>query len=544
MGRKPQMRVVVLEGGGCHGRRVCLAIAECRVGVKTKGHGPSYHSVRIDATGALFYYERMASEVTAAPSVRSLALLMADLDRRETCMRFLTRRGAVVELFDRDKTVVSGSSECIIAEATLLDAEEAHSLLEVPLALVVLGTRGECRRAIETSPLVRILPLRASPTTVYAAARQVCAARDTILASRTVVGAIHNEVQTLLSSVPDIVYILDEHGNFIYLNESVTLLGYEPAELVGRHFSIIIHPEDKPNISREIVVEKIRRANKFPDTPPKLFDERRSGQRMTRELEVRLIHKDGHILYGLVNAYGERGLDVPLLSEVVGQKPQTIGVVHDVSAMHFYQQSLEDSLAAKERLLREIHHRVKTNLQLVASLVHLQQADYLQTGIDAQASSRVLRELEAQIKSIALVHEALYHSEEVDRLRARDFFAQFCRAAEEALETVGSTVHLQFSADDCPLDPDNLVPLSLALLELLGGAYQTAYEKRADLTVTLTFSCAESRRYVLDVDGEGILVRADSPIMHALLKYAGANIELLKGEDHHERCRVTIESHD
>jgi len=131
----------VLEGGGRHGRRVCLAIAECRVGVKTKGHGPSYHSARIDATGALFYYEGMASEVIAAPSVRSLALLMADLDRRETCMRFLTRQGAVVELFDRDKTVVSGSSECIIAEATLLDAEVARSLLEVPLALVVLGTR-------------------------------------------------------------------------------------------------------------------------------------------------------------------------------------------------------------------------------------------------------------------------------------------------------------------------------------------------------------------------------------------------------------------
>jgi len=146
---------------------------------------------------------------------------------------------------------------------------------------------------------------------------------------------------------------------------------------------------------------------------------------MTRELEVRLVHKDGHILYGLVNAYGERGLEVPLLSEVVGQNPQTIGVVHDVSAMHFYQQSLEDSLAAKERLLREIHHRVKTNLQLVASLLHLQQADYLQTAIDTHASNRVLRELEAQIKSIALVHEALYHSEEVDRIRARDFLRSF-----------------------------------------------------------------------------------------------------------------------
>lgn len=480
------------------------------------------------------------------PSVRSIALLMSDREKGEKFMQFLTRRNANVEILGRDSIAAPGPAECVIAEASSLGPGDARALLDIPLALIVLGNPGKNRKEIQTSPLVRIMPARSSPVSAYAAVLQACAARDAILASRTVVGALHTQLRTLLSSVPDIVYILDERGNFVYLNESVTLLGYEPAELVGRHFSIIIHPEDKPNISRDIVVEKIRRANKFPDTPPKLFDERRSGQRMTRDLEVRLVHKDGHIVYALVNAYGERNLDMPLLSDVVGQNPQTIGVVHDVSAMHFYQQSLEDSLTAKEQLLREIHHRVKTNLQLVASLVHLQQTDDAPSN-DApsndapSASAGVLRELEAQIKSIALVHEALYQSEEVDRVTAREFFAQFCHAAEEALETVGSTVHLQFSADDCPLDPDRLVPLSLALLELLGGAYQTAYEKRAELTVTLTFSCAEGRRRVLEMQGEGILRRADSPIMRALLKYADVGFEVLGKKALNECCRLTVE---
>lgn len=466
---------------------------------------------------------------------------MSDREKGEKFMQFLTRRSTNVEILGRDSISAPGPAECVIAEAASLGPGDVRALLDIPLALIVLGNPGKNRGEIQTSPLVRIMPARSSPASAYAAALQTCAARDAILASRTVVGALHTQLRTLLSSVPDIVYILDERGNFVYLNESVTLLGYEPAELVGRHFSIIIHPEDKPNISRDIVVEKIRRANKFPDTPPKLFDERRSGQRMTRDLEVRLVHKDGHIVYALVNAYGERNLDMPLLSDVVGQNPQTIGVVHDVSAMHFYQQSLEDSLTAKEQLLREIHHRVKTNLQLVASLVHLQQTDDAPSNDAPSASAGVLRELEAQIKSIALVHEALYQSEEVDRVTAREFFAQFCHAAEEALETVGSTVHLQFSADDCPLDPDRLVPLSLALLELLGGAYQTAYEKRAELTVTLTFSCAEGRRRVLEMQGEGILRRADSPIMRALLKYADVGFEVLGKKALNECCRLTVE---
>jgi PAS domain S-box-containing protein len=470
------------------------------------------------------------------PAVRTIALLISDREKSEKIARFLSRRKAGVKIFDQERTAAPGSAECVIAEAALLDSGGARELLDASVALIVLGNMGKSQKHLQNSPLLRIMPARSSSTSLYGAMLQLCAVRDLIFASRTVVNAVQNQLRTLLSSVPDIVYILDERGNFIYLNESAVLLGYEPSELIGKHFSIIIHPEDKPNISRDIVVEKIRQANKFPDIPPKLFDERRSGQRMTRDLEVRLVHKDGHVVYALVNAYGERNFDMPLLSDVVGQNPQTIGVVHDVSAMHFYQQSLEDSLAAKERLLREIHHRVKTNLQLVASLAHLKQTDGA-----SSASAEVLRELEAQIKSIALVHEALYQSEQVDRVSAREFFAQFCHAAEEALETVGSTVHLRLSADDCSLDPDRLVPLSLALLELLGGAYQTAYEKRAEVTVLITFRCADGKRRVLEVQGEGIMRKADSPIMRALLKHANADFEVIEGKSPHECCRLTIE---
>jgi len=468
---------------------------------------------------------------------------MSDRARREQLTQFLTQRKASAESIESIASLPS--VECVIVEAASLEPEDARTLLDLldlHVALVVLGSRNKSREShaleageMQTSPLVRLLPVRASPDSVYTAMLQVCSARDAILASSTVVNAVQNQLRMLLSSVPDIVYILDEYGNFIYLNESARLLGYEPSELIGRHFSIIIHPEDKPNISRDIVVEKIRQANKFPDIPPKLFDERRSGQRMTRDLEVRLVHKDGHIIYALVNAYGERSLDMPLLSDVVGQNPQTVGVVHDVSAMHFYQQSLEDSLAAKEQLLREIHHRVKTNLQLVASLIHLKQNDDVPTS-----SAEVLRELEAQIKSIALVHETLYRSEDVDQISAREFFAHFCHAAEEALETVGSTVHLKCEVEDCPLDPDRLVPLSLALLELLGGAYQYAYEKRAEATVSLKFDCEADGRPVLEMQGEGILKKSDSPIMRALLRHANASLEVLEKEGYADCCRLSV----
>lgn len=342
------------------------------------------------------------------------------------------------------------------------------------------------------------------------------------------------QLRALLSSLPDIVYILDEHGRFLYLNESASLLGYSPSDLVGQHFSLIIHPEDRPNISRDIVVEKIRNAEKFPEIPPKLFDERRSGDRMTRELEVRLLHRDGSVIYAAVNAYGARNLDIPLISGLEGEAPQTVGVIHDVTAMHLYQQSLEDSLAAKEMLLREVHHRVKANLQLVASLAHLQQMD-----APARPGPELLRELEGRVKSIALVHEALYQAERVDTVPAGAFFAQFCRAAEETLERVGSRVRLQFSADDCSLEVDRLVPLALALLELLEGAYAKAYDTRSETSISLSYRCGGGGERRLELLGPGLSAARRSMILDVLLRQAGARIDSISLENG-EGCRLTL----
>jgi PAS domain S-box-containing protein len=92
----------------------------------------------------------------------------------------------------------------------------------------------------------------------------------------------------LVSSLPDIVYTLDGDGNFIYINESVSQLGYSPHELIGKHFSEIIQEDYIPKVSRNIVVDMLKGMVTGDEAAPKLFDERRSGGRMTRILEVRL----------------------------------------------------------------------------------------------------------------------------------------------------------------------------------------------------------------------------------------------------------------
>ncbi len=95
--------------------------------------------------------------------------------------------------------------------------------------------------------------------------------------------------KTLVNTIPDIIYELDGPGRFVFLSDAVGQLGYAPRELLGKHFSQIIHPEDLDGVSREIVLPRSRGAT--PADQPKLFDERRTGNRMTRHLHVRLMLK-------------------------------------------------------------------------------------------------------------------------------------------------------------------------------------------------------------------------------------------------------------
>lgn len=100
------------------------------------------------------------------------------------------------------------------------------------------------------------------------------------------------EYNEILDILPDIIYKIDPEGYFVYLSKSIAILGYTPKELLGRHFSSIVSPEDLPFISRKAVLPQLRGKETGDQGAPKLFDERRTGERMTKNLIVRLVPKN------------------------------------------------------------------------------------------------------------------------------------------------------------------------------------------------------------------------------------------------------------
>lgn len=307
--------------------------------------------------------------------------------------------------------------------------------------------------------------------------------------------------RNLINALPDIFYVLDPRGYFVFLNDAVRGFGYDPAALLGRHFTELLYEDDKLAVSRDAVVAKIRESEVFPKIPPKFFDERRSGGRMTRELEVRLIHgRTGEILYGSVNAYGEPVTDPVLQAMFRTEGPVTMGLIHDVTADRLYRKSLEENLAAKELLLKEIHHRVRDNLQVIASLAHLREMD-----VREESAKRSISELIAQIKSVAVVHEALYQAENSGGVSARDYFERFARLMAQSYGYVGSPITLKVEADDHRLDAETLSYMAIATSELVSNAYKHAFPGGAAGSITVSYARhPEGAELIVSDDGVGL----------------------------------------
>jgi PAS domain S-box-containing protein len=100
-----------------------------------------------------------------------------------------------------------------------------------------------------------------------------------------------HKFSTLVQMIPDIVYRTDTQGRFTFVSDAVSRIGYKAEELIGRHFSEIILPADIESVRSDSLLAKYRGKKTGPESAPKLFDERRTGERATRNLEVRLVTK-------------------------------------------------------------------------------------------------------------------------------------------------------------------------------------------------------------------------------------------------------------
>jgi PAS domain S-box-containing protein len=157
------------------------------------------------------------------------------------------------------------------------------------------------------------------------------------------------------------------------------------------------------------------------------------------------------------------------------------------------------SLREKEVLLKEIHHRVKNNLQVISSLLSLQ-ARHVQ---DQQVIG-VLQESRQRIRSMALVHEKLYQSQDLTRIDFAEYLRSLTSYLFRSYELTPRLVSLEIAADDVFLGIDTAIPCGLLVSELISNALKHAFPEGRGGEVLVAIRSGEDGQLTLTVSDDGV----------------------------------------
>ncbi len=193
--------------------------------------------------------------------------------------------------------------------------------------------------------------------------------------------------------------------------------------------------------------------------------------------------------------------------EYQGQ-PTGIASFLDITERKRSEELIKASLAEKEVLLREIHHRVKNNLQVVSSLLYLQS----QKLTDPELQSHFL-ESQSRICSMALAHEQLYQSKSLAEVSVKSYVESLAGQLRQVCQRPEQQIECQTVIDDIVLDIEKVIPCGLLITELLSNAYKHAFADGRSGTITISMKQL-GEQLVLSVADDGVGLPADLDYRH------------------------------
>ena len=142
---------------------------------------------------------------------------------------------------------------------------------------------------------------------------------------------------------------------------------------------------------------------------------------------------------------------------------------------------IEKSLHERESLLKEIHHRVKNNLQIISSLLSLQSKSL--TDTDAQGA---ISESRNRVKSMSLIHEQLYQEDTISGVDMKDYIQRLVNSLTSSYGLDTERVEIKIVADNILLDVDSAIPLGLIINELVSNAMKYAFPEQKSGTILIS----------------------------------------------------------
>ena len=172
--------------------------------------------------------------------------------------------------------------------------------------------------------------------------------------------------------------------------------------------------------------------------------------------------------------------------------------VQDITERIKTETKIQNSLREKEILLREIHHRVKNNLQTITSLLDLQAE-----SIKDSESRKAFKSTQSRIRSMALIHERLYKSENLERIKAREYIQHLIEYLEGTYQTSNTNIEIKTDVENLFLNLDTAIPCGLIINELVSNCMKYAFNKNPSGTVLVSLQKLREEYLVLQVTDNG-----------------------------------------
>ncbi|MBD3404542.1 MAG: PAS domain S-box protein [Candidatus Lokiarchaeota archaeon] len=289
--------------------------------------------------------------------------------------------------------------------------------------------------------------------------------------------------ELLLSNLPGAVYrwSYETEWKLEFLSGNIKdITGFDIDFYLNKDSTIsIIHPDEEV-ILDEVVRESIEKRQSF-------------------EIQHRIVHKDS-IETWVIN----RGFPI---YDKENNFRYIEGILFDVTKLKKQEQMMVREMESKELLLRELHHRIKNNLQILGGLF------YLQTKRTDDGFVRdILLEGQSRVRTMALIHEVLYRSQTPSRVNMASYIRELINALFDAYEIGTFKISTEFDLDQINLDIDSAVPCGLIINELVSNALKHAFVEQDEGKITISFKERNSNFIELIIEDNGLGLPSDFDI--------------------------------
>jgi PAS domain S-box-containing protein len=303
-----------------------------------------------------------------------------------------------------------------------------------------------------------------------------------------------------LEEASDCVLIADANKNLMYSNNPIeNILGISPALAVGRSIMSLLF-SDPADASMARV--GLRHSGRWHGE----VQSRRGTEQVTTEITIAAVHDDNDNETAFVSIARDVTDRKKVEEELEGHRMnlqalvdvRTTALKHEISENKAVQRELANSLQEKELLLKEVHHRVKNNMQVISSLLNIQAET-----VANQTFTDLLGESQQRIKSMSLIHENLYQSDNLLEIDFEDYINMLANSLHRFYSVQDVIVSLDIQVDNVALDIETAVPCGLIINELISNSLKHAFKGRTGKGQIYIHFRSIGCQYVLEIGDNG-----------------------------------------